>query len=199
MKKRIRKRLKTLFILVWAIFAFTAPFIHIFYPKKDPGLIKKEAVLAAKLESNSINKEQYDIWYQEVKNSYKVFGFTNIRKFWYAAGRSISMFFFSFIMMYVTFFITEKEVKRIATVCAFLFMGISTYFIVWSFWWRQDFPKLAYFIAIGVVSLLSTLITYFIMGHSNKILIYLSNIHKLTDFLTRDVEVKYVDKKKKKD
>ncbi|WP_146052815.1 hypothetical protein [Aquimarina sp. I32.4] len=155
--------------------------------------------MTAELEANSITKMQYDICYKEAKNSYKVFGFTNIRKFWYAAGRSICMFFFSFILMYVTFFINEKEVKRIATVCAFLFMGISTYFIIWSFWWRQDFPKLAYFIAIGVVSLLSTIMSYFILGHSNKILIYLSNIHKLTDFLISDVREKYVDKKKNKD
>ncbi|WP_062056108.1 hypothetical protein [Aquimarina longa] len=198
-KKRAKGKLKPLFILVFAVFAFTAPFIHIFYPKKDILLIKEEAILTAKFETKSISEEQYKVCSQELVNSYKVFGFNNIRKFWYAAGRNICMLFFSFILMYTTFFITDKEVKKITLTCAFLFMGISTYYVIWTFWWRQDFPKQAYFMAIGVASLLSTLMSYFVLGHFNKILTYLSNIHKLTDFIISDVKEKYIDKKKEKD
>ncbi len=203
-KKKFKKRetgikLKTLLILICAVFAFTAPFIHIFYPKIDANLVKEEAILSTLLDADIISQEQYDICYKEAKNNCKVFGFNNIRKFWYAAGKNICMLFFSLVLMYASFFINDREVKKIAFICSFLFMGISVYFVIWVFWWDSDFPKYVYYTAIAVASLLSTTMCYFVLGHFNKILKYLYNIRKLTDFLIGDVEKKYVDKKKSKD
>ncbi|WP_438712308.1 hypothetical protein ACSTS3_07970 [Aquimarina muelleri] len=185
--------------MICAIFAFIAPFLHILYPKIDPNLVQEKSILSSKLDSKIISKEQYDICLEEAQDKYKVFGFKNMRVFWNIAGRNICMLIFSFILMYISFFITEREIKNIALICSFLFMGISAYFVVWTFWWESDFPKNTYYAAMIIISLVSTTTTYFLIGHFNKILKYLSNIHKLTDFIVKDVSAKYIDESQNKD
>ncbi len=198
-KKEKGNWFKTLFILITAIFACTAPFIHIFYPKVDTEFAFEQANLLDMFETNAISKEQYEICLIEAENSAKVFGFTNIRKFWYAAGKNICLLFSSFILMYISFFITDIYVKKIATACSFMFMGISGYFVIWVFWWDSDFPSIVYHICIVLLSVVLTLISYILLKHFNTLYKYIRNTYKLTDFILDDIDVKYIDKNKSKD
>ncbi|WP_128755393.1 hypothetical protein [Aquimarina sediminis] len=171
-----------------AVFACTAPFIHVLYPKKSPQF----KVLKQQLDDGKITQETYASKYKTLQKSKRFIGFTNIRKFWYAIGKPISMLYFALLLIYVyPFIIIDKKVKRIVGGSIILFLFISMYFIVWTLWHRQDFPKELYYWAIGIVSIIGSMISIFIINY-NKDKTMLMNLHSLMRFIVNDVKHKYV-------
>ncbi len=184
----IETKIKVIILILGAVFACTAPFIHVLYPKKSPQF----KVLKQQLDDGKITQETYASKYKTLQKSKRFIGFTNIRKFWYAIGKPISMLYFALLLIYVyPFIIIDKKVKRIVGGSIILFLFISMYFIVWTLWHRQDFPKELYYWAIGIVSIIGSMISIFIINY-NKDKTMLMNLHSLMRFIVNDVKHKYV-------
>lgn len=178
------------------VFCCTAPFIHILLDKKSPQF----AVLDAQLESKELNQVDYESAVEQLKEFEKYFGFTNKRKFWYAIGKPIAMTYVSFMLLFLSGYVNDPKVSGIANISGVLFFSISMYFVVWTFWDRQDFPATAYFVSIGVISIVSTFLALKYLKHQSMIYEYLiDNIKKLTGFIQRDVKTKYVNESDRKE
>ncbi|PKV50244.1 hypothetical protein ATE84_2299 [Aquimarina sp. MAR_2010_214] len=189
----IETKIKVTILILGAVFACTAPFIHILYPKKSPEF----KILKQQLDNGKITQDTYVLQYEAIEISEKFIGFTNIRKFWYAIGKPISMFYFALLLIYVyPFVLMDKKIKRIVGASIVLFLFISTYFIVWTLWHRQDFPKELYYWAIGIVSIVGSIISIFIVNY-DKDKTMRSNVHVLLRFIVNDVKNKYVLEKDK--
>ncbi|WP_271729900.1 hypothetical protein [Aquimarina algiphila] len=173
-------------MIIGAVFACTAPFIHIFYPKKHAQF----AIYEKQLEQRELSTKGYDLKVENLKASEKFIGFTNIRKFWYAIGKPIAMLYFSLLLVYIyPFIILDKHIRWVAGISASLFLFISIYFIVWTLWPRQDFPKHLYYWAIGLVALVGTVISALINSYHIK---RQKNLHSWLYFVIRDIKRKYI-------
>ncbi|WP_025740825.1 MULTISPECIES: hypothetical protein [Aquimarina] len=173
-------------LIIGAVFACTAPFIHIFYPKKHPDFV----VYEKQLEQNKLSEESYILKVETLKTSEKFIGFSNIRKFWYAAGKPIAMLYFAILLVYIyPFIIVDKYIRWIVGISASLFLFISIYFITWTLWHRQDFPKHLYYWAIGLVALIGTIISVLINRYNIK---RQKNLHSWLYFVVRDIKQKYI-------
>ena len=178
------------------VFCCTAPFIHILLDKKSPQF----DLLDAQLESKELTQANYEAAVEQLKESEKYFGFTNKRKFWYAIGKPIAMTYVSFMLLFLSGYVNDPKVSGIANISGVLFFSISMYFVVWTFWDRQDFPATAYFVSIGVISIASTFLALKYLKHQTMIYEYLiENIRKLTGFIQRDVRTKYVNESDRKE
>ena len=178
------------------VFCCTAPFIHILLDKKSPQF----DLLDAQLESKELTQANYEAAVEQLKESEKYFGFTNKRKFWYAIGKPIAMTYVSFMLLFLSGYVNDPKVSGIANISGILFFSISMYFVVWTFWDRQDFPATAYFVSIGVISIASTFLALKYLKHQTMIYEYLiENIRKLTGFIQRDVRTKYVNESDRKE
>ncbi|TSE04373.1 hypothetical protein [Aquimarina algiphila] len=179
-------KIKIIIMMLGAVFACTAPFIHIFYPKQHAQF----AVYEKQLEQKELSEEEYDLKVENLKASEKFIGFTNIRKFWYAIGKPIAMLYFSLLLVYIyPFIILDKQIRWIVGVSAFLFLFISLYFVTWTLWHRQDFPKELYYWAIGLVASVGTGISILINSYYIK---RQKNLHAWLYFVIRDVKRKYI-------
>ncbi len=179
-------KIKIITLILGAVFACTAPFIHIFYPKKHSDF----ALYAKQLEEKTISETVYEQKVETLEASEKFIGFTNMRKFWYAAGKPIAMLYFAILLVYIyPFIILDKQVRWIVGISASLFLFISLYFVTWTLWHRQDFPKQLYYWAIGLVALVGTGISILINSYHIK---RQKNLHNWLYFVIRDVKRKYV-------
>ncbi|WP_271784799.1 hypothetical protein [Aquimarina algiphila] len=179
-------KIKIIIMMLGAVFACTAPFIHILYPKKHAQF----TVYEKQLEQRELSTEEYHLKVENLKASEKFIGFTNIRKFWYAIGKPIAMFYFSLLLVYIyPFIILDKQIRWIVGVSAFLFLFISIYFMTWTLWHRQDFPKKLYYWAIGLVASVGTGISILINSYYIK---RKKNLHAWLYFVIRDVKRKYI-------
>ncbi len=179
-------KIKIITLILGAVFACTAPFIHILYPKKHPDF----AIYAKQLEEKTISEDTYTLKVDELKANEKFIGFSNIRKFWYAAGKPLAMLYFAILLVYIyPFVILDKHVRWIVGFSASLFLFISLYFVTWTLWHRQDFPKELYYWAIGLVAVVGTGISILINNYHIK---RKKNLHAWLYFVIRDVKRKYI-------
>ncbi|PKH49512.1 hypothetical protein CXF68_01880 [Tenacibaculum sp. Bg11-29] len=150
-------------LVIGAVLACSAPFVHIMFPNtKNTQLeqVKKDYKLG-KLERKEYITRKREVTY---------FGYTNLRKFWYSTGKPISMLYFSILILYSSFYINVKEIKNALRIASTLAILISFYFIIWAFWYRADFPEELYYLVIGIVSILSTVVSYNMIKSRNQIL-----------------------------
>jgi hypothetical protein len=186
-------KIHIIILILGAVFACAAPFLHMLYPKVNPQF----AVLDQQLGNNVIAQDSYDLQYAALKESEKFVGFFTIRKFWYAIGKPISMFYFALLLIYVyPFVLMDKNVKRVVGSSIVLFLFISIYFIIWALWHRKDFPRELYYWAIGVASIIGSMISIFIINY-DKDKTMRSNVHMLLRFIVNDVKNKYVSEEDK--
>lgn len=179
-------RIRMIVLVLGAVFACTAPFIHIFYPKKHSDFARFEI----QLEQKTIGEDEYALKVEALEASEKFIGFSNVRKFWYAIGKPIAMLYFAIMLVYIyPFIILDKQVRWIVGISAFLFLFISLYFVTWTLWHRQDFPKQLYYWAIGLVALVGTGISVLINSYYIK---RQKNLHAWLYFVIRDVKKKYI-------
>lgn len=156
-------RILPLILFLGALLACTAPFVHMIYPNTK----NVELEYARKrYKSKEINREEFI--QQKIKATY--FGYDNTRKFWYSIGKPLAMLYFSFLLMYASFYINEKQLKTAIRLGSFIAVLVSSYFITWAFWYRADFDKNLYFTSIGFISILSTITSYILISHRNSII-----------------------------
>ena len=142
------------------------------YPKTNPNI--------EQLKEKYRNKEFSKAEYYVQRESFTFFGYSTKRKFWYAIGKPISTLYFLLILFYATTYIGFKELKAALRVITFMGTSISFYFIVWAFWHREDFPLKAYYISIGVISVLSAYASYLLIVFRDSLL---AKIKILTSFI----------------
>ncbi|MCD8412407.1 MULTISPECIES: hypothetical protein [Tenacibaculum] len=183
-----RIKISAIILVIGAVLACSAPFIHMIFPNtKNTELeqIKKD------YKKGRFDREEYIIRKKEVT----YFGYENLRKFWYSTGKPITMLYFSIMILYASFYINVKEIKKSLKITSILGVLISFYFIIWAFWYRADFPKELYYLVIGVVSILSTIVSYNIIKSRNQIL---NKIKLLTNHIVFKGK-KHVPKENKKE
>ncbi|WP_378177866.1 hypothetical protein [Aquimarina sp. SS2-1] len=182
MKTRTTGGIKILFVIIviGAILGSTAPFIHILYPKTTPDVI----ALNKSYDEGKISKDLYLIQKKELKEKYKVFGFTNKRRFLFAIGLPIALFVCSFILLYLSRFISEKSAKKGSIIAGITFQFTSIYFVAWVLWpytyEERDFSKSAYYL---VIVLSSILITITLFQFQKSLSNYNTKIRELIHFI----------------
>lgn len=157
------KKIISILLIIGAVLACSAPFVHkVLDNSKNTSLQK----VRKEYKSGIIDRVTFIIKKREVT----YFGYTTPRKFWYAIGKPITMLYFSFILMYASFFIGDVSLKKTFKNISILGVFISFYFLIWAFWYMGDFPEYLYFLSIGFVSILSTVFSYRLIASRNHIL-----------------------------
>ena len=171
--KTLKKiKLSLIVIVLGAVFACSAPFLHMLYPNTNPDI----AQLRTKLENKEISRVEYAVQRQQ----FTYFGYDTKTKFWYAIGQPLFVLYFSLIVLYATTYIVFDELKRALRVIAFIGTSISFFFIVWVFWLRRDFPVTAYYASMIIISVLSAYASYLLIVFRKSLL---TRIKILTSFI----------------
>ena len=167
-------------IVLGAVLGSVAPFVHILYPKTATEVVE----LNKQYDEGKILKQEYLTHKKFLKEKYKVFGFTNKRRFLFAIGLPIALFCCSFILIYISRYINEEKARRATINSGLLFQFTSIYFIAWVLWpytyEERDFSKSAYYIVIIFSSILMTITIFqFQKSLSN----YNAKIRELISFI----------------
>lgn len=85
----------------------------------------------------------------------KVFGFNNLRSFLYALGLPVSLLTISIFVAFLSNLLELRPYKEVIKVASWIFISVSMYFIVWTFWYREDFNVYLYYLAIILISVLT--------------------------------------------
>lgn len=179
-------KIRILVLILGTVFACTAPFMHILYPRVNPTFKSYDQ----QLENKILSDVEHEVLTTNLKEKEVFFGFNTKRKFWYAIGKPISMLYFALLFIYIYPYIEiEKYVKRVIAYSAALFLFISLYFIIWTFWYRLDFPIVLYYVAIGVGSIVGTAISIVLINHKKTMV---RNVHSLLRFIVTDIKEKYI-------
>lgn len=178
------KTLIALFIF-GAVVGAAAPFYHIFYPKTA----QEKLDLEESYEKGSITEADYRVEKARLKEKYRYFGFTNKRRFLFSIGMPVSLFFCSFILIYISKFVVHRQVRAGAMISGITFHFTALYFIIWNLWALKkgsDFPEWAYYTTIVLVSAAmvaaNTNLLLFIARNREKLL---ENIKDLVGFILR--------------
>jgi len=146
-------------------------------------------LLKRKFQDDSLSKSQFDVEYKSAKEEFKFFGFKSPRKFLYAIGRSVTIFYLGLYLMFTLSFINDPNLKRATVFLSFLATGIGIYFIIWAFWARGDFPKNWYYTLMVLSSILGAFIAYWLTNYRFSLK---QKIEKLIRFISVDAYFKYV-------
>jgi len=176
-----------LILFLGAVLASTAPFLHMIYPKTPKQLV----VLEETFSKGNISEKEYKLQRENLKEEIKLFGFRSARHFWFAIGRSITIFYLGIYLMFCTPFINEPSLQKITRLISFLTTGIGLYFMIWAFWPRGDFHKNLYYISMIIVSVFGTFVAYWL---TNFRLELKRKIGTLIRFIAVDAYHKYVKK-----
>lgn len=182
--------IKNMIITLGVIVATIAPFVHIFFPKTPHNIIE--------LEQRHENKEVTTVGYEtelvrlKQKNKEKFFGFSSIRAFLIGIGKPTTMLLFSIFLIICIPHIQHKDLKKTAKIGGVIILSISLYFFFYAFIPKKDFPKGTYFIAIIILSILSSVFATSFIIYKHSLTIYVENIKKLNRFIFKDVRDKYV-------
>ncbi len=189
-KKKVKDEFKTVVIIIGAILSCIAPFFHIVFPIVPDTV----AAIEYKIEHSETYKPLFEKELILAKEEAKVMGFNSTRKFWYAIGKSITMFYFSFVIMLSLRSIGDKYMRKALQVSSIILMTIAVYFITWALWAAGDFPKTYYYIIIGVISILSTWMSFSLIQHFSRVQLM---VKRLLDYIIIQIDDKYIPKDKK--
>ncbi|WP_160111982.1 hypothetical protein [Aquimarina sp. AU58] len=167
-------------IILGAVLGSIAPFLHIFYPKTTVEVLE----LNKRYDEGKISKQEYLVNKKVLKEKYKVFGFTNKRRFLFAIGLPIALFCCSFILIYISRYINDRNARRATISSGLLFQFTSIYFIAWVLWpytyEERDFSRSAYYTVIVFSSILMTLT---IFQFQKSLSSYNAKIRELVSFI----------------
>ncbi len=163
--RRLIGKLKGIGIMLGALLACIVPFIHVMLPKVPHLVSEIQKEIAVSETPNPELEKQLAI----AKEKVKVRGFNTARSFWYAIGQPITMFYFSFVIMLSLRSIGDKYMRQALQVSSIILMTIAVYFITWALWAAGDFPKTYYYIIIGVISILSTWMSFSLIQHFSRV------------------------------
>ena len=138
-------------------------------------------------------KEKYDKLIKIKEDDNRVFGWLTMRKFLNGFGVRVPYFLFSLIISYLISIINTKE-KSLKITFTFLQLScytISSYLIIWCFWYSQDYPLSSYrFTALAISALVSFSLYFFIKSRRDSLVQKLERlkyvIRNLFDFILMD-------------
>lgn len=169
-----------------AVLACTAPYVHMSFPKKSKSIL----ALEQKFESGFISQYQYNEELPKLKEAQKVFGFSNSRRFWYAIGLPLTLFFFAILFLSLTELISEISMKKVCRFAALVLFFTSIYQIIWVLWPNQDLPKTAYHLSIITMSAMATFISHLLIKYRTGLK---HKIGRLIRFISVDAYFKYIN------
>ena len=82
----------------------------------------------------------------------KVFGFRNLRTFFYSIGIPTSLLICSSLFLYATNYINESRIKKYFVFVALLFCYNSFFQYIWIFWSESDLSRGTYYASIAGLS-----------------------------------------------
>jgi hypothetical protein len=143
----------------------------------------------------------YTLKKNELKNSYKFFGFNSKRLFLQNLGVIVLSLIVSLFFLNIVFNpITEKFKKIIFTLIAGSFVFVSLYLLAWVLFAQRvfngDFPELWYQLILWITPIFVTILSILLFRHYRSIeLWYKSIVNKLIVFIINSD--KYIDSKEK--
>jgi len=161
--------------------------MHMFFPKNSKEIVN----LKKSYKQDQISKETYTDQLKILKEKQKFIGFPNQRTFWYNMGKPITLLYFSLLLIGIYPFLSDKYLRRAVKFSAIIMGFVSFFFIIWVLWDRNDLPKTAYYIAMGIIAILSTFLAISLINHRNSLL---ARIRLLTSFIVLKGKL-YVSKK----
>ncbi len=96
----------------------------------------------------------------------EIFGWKNPYKFLYAVGKPICMLYFAF---YILIRMYRKENNTNDLIASCMLMGISFFFLFWCTIDAKELPKWMYYAALASVSLITTVMSFFVVKHLKSI------------------------------
>ena len=175
-------------IMIGAVLACTAPFVHMLFPKKSIEIV----TLEAGYDNGEISETSYVERLEKAKEEQKLFGFSSVRRFWYAIGQPIALFYFSLIFLGFSSRITDNDLKKAARFSGGCMFFISTYYLIWVMWPNQDLPKSLYHLAIALMSMMGAITAVLINRYKSSLT---HKIQRLIGFISFEIYNKYIEKK----
>ena len=155
-----KKKFLIFLIILGAVFGSIAPFVHIVFPKVSP----KITSLEKNYDEGKIDKSVYSVERKILKEKYKVFGFSNMRRFVYAIGLPIALLLCSLLFLVISQFIYDRLAILGTSIAASIFLFTSLYFVLWTMWpydsGQDDFSETTYYWIMFLVSLAATVVVF---------------------------------------
>lgn len=178
-------KVKKYLLVLGAVLACSAPFIHMLFPKTNAKVVE----LRIDLDNGLITQESYDEKTAVLIQDARTFGFPNARKFWYAIGKPLLLLYVSFYLIFLYPLISDKVLKESTKIFSSLLCFVAFYFVVWTFWYRGDLPKPLYYAAIGIASIAGAGIANLTINYKYGLKL---KIQLLIKFISVDAYDKYV-------
>ncbi|GMN06534.1 hypothetical protein MTsPCn5_19230 [Croceitalea sp. MTPC5] len=178
-------KIKKIVIILGAVLACTAPYFHMIFPKKSVKII----ALESRFNNEEITESQFNYQLSILKKEFKFIGFSSPRKFWFAIGKPIFMLYLGLFLFFIFPYINDTQLRGSTKILGILSTLSASYFIVWTLWYRGDFPRHWYYICIGLFSIASTFMAYAIINFRESLSIKIS---QLIRFISVDAYFKYI-------
>ncbi len=176
---------KSAFIMMGAVLACTAPFIHMTLPKKSPALV----ALQLKADQGSLETTFYEKELAKLKEAQKMMGFSSPRRFWYAIGLPITLFFFATLFLLIMDSVNDPSIVNAIRFSAFILLFIAIYHLVWVLLPGQDLPKNLYHLSIAGMSITAAFLAFSMVSHRKTLK---SKIERLIRFISVESYDKYI-------
>ena len=176
--------------LIIAIFS-SAPFVHTIMPKNS----SEVSLLTKKIESQGSTPQLIEAL-KQAKIDSRYYNFRTKRLFWYSIGKPIAMTFFGLFFLSISPAIVDRNSRFLSILGSLMLTGIGFFFIIWCIWVQQDYSNTTYFVAMMVMAVASTSLSYFFLLKRKNLY---KIIQDLFQFIIVDINNKYIPKEKKED
>ncbi len=180
-------KVKVIIIVLGAVLACSAPFVHMLFPKTPTELV----TLRIQYDNNQILESEYKQKYEIFVEDNRLFGFPNARKFWYSIGKPILILYFAIYLLLIYPSISDRSLQKSTKILGLLSTFTATYFIIWTLWYKADFPKMLYYWSIGIASVTGTFVAAMVIDYRQNLRL---KIEKLIHFISIDAYSKYIKK-----
>ena len=113
---------------------------------------------------NTKNKKKF----RELRESQTVFGFKTMRIFFIGFGTRIVILFLAIVLL-LSFYVRDKGLKNVLMYISYSFIGVGLYLNIWFLWDGHDYPQSFYYLAIGIMTVIGTIITYVLVTRYESI------------------------------
>ncbi len=176
-----------IFIILGAVIACSAPFLHKLAPKTS----SKIKALEKSFKKGTIDEAYFNSELEILKEEFKTFGYSTPRKFWYVIGKPLTMLYFAFLLLFVYKDLNSAHLRKALYVSSLVLLYISTYNIIWAIWPGYDLPDSTYYFSMALMSLMATVLSLSWLKYRQSLK---HKIGLLIDFILTDVYKKYIRK-----
>lgn len=117
-----------------------------------------------------------------------IFGFYNARKFFYALGMPITIFFSATILSFSSNFIESTIIAKFVGAISKVFLSIAFYYLIWTFTASNDWSPILYFISIIILSIIIGFLTNRFLQSMSSIPLKLYKAEKNVNELDKKVQ-----------